>query len=160
MRTWIIGSGGDCDIVVAQPRVSRRHCRFSELADGHLVEDLGSSNGTYVNGERIAAETRVSSGDTITLGALVPMPWPPASGVPGATVLRIGRAADNDIVLDDARVSSHHARLIVSGTRTLIEDAGSSNGTFLNSPDRRVTEATLLAATDTVYFGSLTVPVA
>ncbi len=111
MRTWIIGSGADCDMVVAQPRVSGRHCRFTELADGYLVEDLGSSNGTYVNGERIAEATRVSAGDRITLGAIVPMPWPPASGVPGATVIRIGRAADNDIVLDDSRVSSHHARL-------------------------------------------------
>ena len=79
MRTWIIGIAEDCDIVVAQPRVSRRHCRFTELADGYLIEDLGSSNGTYVNGERIAAGTRVSAGDRITLGALVPMPWPPAS---------------------------------------------------------------------------------
>ena len=68
MRTWIIGSGADCDIVVAQPRVSGRHCRFTELADGHLVEDLGSSNGTYVNGERIAEPTRVSAGDRITHG--------------------------------------------------------------------------------------------
>src|SRR5215470_9355438 len=139
MRSWIIGSGSDCDIVVAQPRVSRRHCRFTELADGYLVEDLGSSNGTYVNGERIAEAMRVSAGDAITLGALVPMPWPPSSGAPGATVLRIGRKPENDIVLDDARVSSYHARLIVSEAGTLIEDAGSSNGTFLNSPDQRVT---------------------
>ena len=160
MRTWIIGSGGDCDIVVAQPRVSRRHCRFTELADGHLVEDLGSSNGTYVNGERIAEATRVSAGDTITLGALVPMPWPPSSGAPGATVLRIGRKSENDIVLDDARVSSYHARLIVSEAGTLIEDAGSSNGTFVNSPDHRVTQAIPLARADTVYFGSLAVPAA
>jgi pSer/pThr/pTyr-binding forkhead associated (FHA) protein len=157
MRIWIVGSGGNCDIVVAQPRVSRRHCRFTELADGYLLEDLGSSNGTYVNGERIDAATRVTAGDRITMGALEPMPWPPASGIAGATVLRIGRAADNDIVLDDARVSSHHARLIVSPARTLIEDAGSSNGTFLNSPDRRVMEPTLLAGTDTVFFGSLAI---
>jgi hypothetical protein len=42
----------------------------------------------------------------------------------------------------------------------LIEDLGSSNGTFLNSPDRRVTRAVPLAETDTVYFGSLAVPAA
>ena len=160
MQTWIIGSGEDCDIVVAQPKVSRRHCRFTEKADGCLLEDLNSSNGTYVNGERIAAATRVSTGDRITLGALVPMPWPPASGAPGASVIRIGRTADNDIVLDDARVSSRHARLIVSAARTLIEDAGSANGTFVNSPDQRVTEPISLAGTDTVYFGSLAVPAA
>ncbi len=160
MRIWIIGSGADCDIVVAQPRVSGRHCRFTELADGHLVEDLGSSNGTYVNGERIAEPTRVSAGDRITMGAIVPMPWPPASDVLGATVIRIGRVADNDIVLDDPRVSSHHARLIVSDSRTLIEDTGSANGTFVNSPENRATQAMPLRETDTVYFGSLAVPAA
>jgi pSer/pThr/pTyr-binding forkhead associated (FHA) protein len=158
MRTWIIGSGPDCDVVVVRPRVSRRHCRFTELADGFLIEDLGSSNGTYVNGERIAAATRVAAGDAVTLGALEPLPWPPNSGVPGWTVFRIGRTADNEIVLDDPRVSSHHARLLISGDRTLIEDTGSSNGTFVNAPDRRVTDAIPLSDTDTIYFGSLAVP--
>ena len=160
MRTWIIGSGADCDVVVAQPRVSRRHCRFTELADGYLVEDLGSSNGTYVNGERITEETRVLAGDRITLGALVPMPWPPTSGVPGATVLRIGRVADNDIVLDDPRVSGYHARLIVSDSRTLIEDTGSANGTFVStrSETQGDTRRSPWREADTVYFGSLAVP--
>jgi hypothetical protein len=63
-------------------------------------------------------------------------------------------------VLDDARVSSYHARLIVSAARTLIEDAGSSNGTFLNSPEQRVTQAIPMADTDTLFFGSLAVPAA
>jgi pSer/pThr/pTyr-binding forkhead associated (FHA) protein len=158
MRTWIIGSAGDCDVVVAQPRVSGRHCRFTELADGYLVEDLHSSNGTYVNGERIAEPTRISANDRVTLGALVAMPWPPSSGVPGAMVLRIGRAADSEIVLDDARVSSHHARLLVWEARTLIEDAGSSNGTFVNSTENRATQGIPLTDGDIVYFGSLAVP--
>ncbi len=160
MRTWMIGSGEDCDVVVAQPRVSRRHCRLTETPEGYRLEDLGSSNGTYVNGTRIAQPTIVSPGDRITLGALEPMPWPPSSGAPGAAVLRIGRAADNDIVLDDPRVSSHHARLLISGARTPIEDLGSSNGTFINSPDQRVTQAVPLTESDTVYFGSLVVPAA
>ena len=158
MRTWIIGSSEDCDVVVAQEKVSRRHCRFTETADGHVIEDLGSTNGTYVNGERIAASTRVTADDAVTLGALVPLPWPPASGVPGASVLTIGRAPDNDIVLDDVRVSSHHARLIVSNASAWIEDVGSANGTFVNAPDLRVAEATGLAVADTVYFGSFAVP--
>jgi pSer/pThr/pTyr-binding forkhead associated (FHA) protein len=158
MRTWTIGSGADCDVVVAQPRVSGRHCRFTELADGYLIEDLGSSNGTYVNGERIEKPTRVSTADAITLGALVPMPWPPGSGAPGATLVRIGRTADNDIVLDDPRVSSYHARLIVSEGRTQIEDAGSSNGTTVNSSDNPARKAIDLTEADTVYFGSMAVP--
>src|SRR5262249_50705813 len=49
---------------------------------------------------------------------------------------------------------------IVSEAGTLIEDAGSSNGTFVNSPDHRVTQAIPLGHADMVYFGSLAVPAA
>ena len=60
------------------------------------------------------------------------MPWPPEL----VKFLRIGRVPGNDIVLDDPRVSSRHARLmIVAGSEALIEDLGSSNGTFLNSAE-------------------------
>src|SRR3954453_3409838 len=110
MRTWIIGSGADCDLVVARPTVSGRHCRLTETSDGYLLEDLGSSNGTYVNGVRIASATRISAADAITMGLTVPLPWREPTG---ATVIRIGRDADNDIILDDPRVSGHHARLLV-----------------------------------------------
>jgi pSer/pThr/pTyr-binding forkhead associated (FHA) protein len=160
MRTWIIGSGTDCDLVVARATVSGRHCRLTETADGYLLEDLGSSNGTYVNGERIASATRVCANDTITLGLTVSLPLPEVAASPGATVVRIGRDADNEIVLDDPRVSGHHARLIVAGSKTLIEDLGSSNGTFVNSPDQRATESIPIAEPDVVYFGSLAVPAA
>ena len=70
------------------------------------------------------------------------MPWPSEL----AKFIRIGRIAGNDIVLDDPRVSSHHARLmIVGGSDALIEDLGSSNGTFLNSAENRVTRLTPLS---------------
>ena len=83
------------------------------------------------------------------------MPWPTDL----VKFVRIGRVEGNDIVLDDLRVSSRHARLmIVAGSEALIEDLGSSNGTFLNSVDLRVTRLTRLSISDTVYFGSLAVP--
>jgi pSer/pThr/pTyr-binding forkhead associated (FHA) protein len=46
--------------------------------------------------------------------------------------LTIGRADENDVVLDDATVSRHHARLVESGDRWFVEDRGSFNGTLLN----------------------------
>ena len=124
---------------------------------GFLLTDLGSTNGTYVNGVRIAGPIRLTAFDSVTLGRTVPLPWPPEL----TTFIRIGRLGDNDIVLDDARVSGHHARLIVlAGFQTLIEDIGSSNGTFLNSADCRVTGPIRIAETDTLYFGTLAVPAA
>jgi pSer/pThr/pTyr-binding forkhead associated (FHA) protein len=159
MRTWMIGSASDCDIVVVKPTVSGHHCRLTELPEGYLLEDLGSSNGTFVNGQRMAAALRVLPSDAITLGVAIPMPWPQPAVSPGAKIVRIGRDADNDIVLDDPRVSGHHARLLMSaGAVAFIEDIGSSNGTCVNSVDQRAKQAIALRETDTVYFGTFAVP--
>ena len=157
MRSWVIGSGADCDVVVDSPLASGRHCQLTQKPDGYFLEDLGSTNGTYVDGNRITSARRVTPAEAITLGQTVSMPWPPEV----ALFIRIGRIAGNDIVLEDPRVSSHHARLmIVAGSDTLIEDVGSSNGTYLNSAENRVTRPTRLTRSDTVYFGSLAVPAA
>ena len=105
---------------------------MTQTPEGLILEDLGSTNGTYVDGHRITAATRVTPAQEITLGQTVAMPWPSEL----VRFLRIGRVAGNEIVLDDPRVSSRHARLmIVAGSEALIEDLGSSNGTFLNSVD-------------------------
>jgi pSer/pThr/pTyr-binding forkhead associated (FHA) protein len=157
MRSWVIGSQADCDVVVDSPLVSARHCQLTQIPEGFVLNDLESTNGTFVDGVRITSPTRVTPGESITLGRTLLMPWPP--GV--LTFVRIGRAADNDIVVDDPRVSSHHARLImVDGGRTMIEDVGSSNGTFLNSAERRVTGPKLVTETDTLYFGTMAVAAA
>ena len=51
------------------PELSRRHARIWRADDGRLmVEDLGSTNGTFVNGERISGPTGLDTGDTVALG--------------------------------------------------------------------------------------------
>jgi hypothetical protein len=51
------------------PELSRHHARISTFKDGRLlVEDLGSTNGTFVNGEQIGAATVLGVGDTVSLG--------------------------------------------------------------------------------------------
>ncbi len=75
-QTWLIGGDPSCDIVVDLPTVSGRHCRLSRTHYGFSLEDLQSTNGTFVNGRRIEGPTRVTRSDTITLGRNVPMPWP------------------------------------------------------------------------------------
>jgi pSer/pThr/pTyr-binding forkhead associated (FHA) protein len=49
--------------------VSRRHAQFLKQGDTVFVEDLGSTNGTFVNGVRISAPTPVRPGDTVQFGA-------------------------------------------------------------------------------------------
>ena len=48
--------------------VSRLHCRFARLGEGWFIEDLGSANGTWINGERIEGSTATRSGDVILIG--------------------------------------------------------------------------------------------
>lgn len=155
MRSWVFGSGTECDIVVESALASGRHCELAQVPEGYVLTDLGSTNGTFVNGLRITSPTRVSISDQITLGRTVPLPWPSQA----TRHISIGRLDDNDIVLDDARVSGHHARLIIgAGSLIQIEDIGSSNGTYLNSADRRLTGPTPITERDTLYFGTLVVP--
>lgn len=159
-RSWIIGGEAGCDLRVEHPMVSARHCRLSEIGDRFLLEDLDSTNGTFVNGERIVSHL-IDHQDSVTLGRKVPLPWPPPSPAHLPTlkgrVISIGRLPDNDVVLDYPTVSSHHARIVVDGDHAMIEDIGSTNGTALGSPDRRVSHSPL-SPTDTVYFGSLPIP--
>ncbi len=51
--TLTIGRSGDCGIAIPSEEISRQHARVTPAADGLLIEDLGSSNGTYINGKRI-----------------------------------------------------------------------------------------------------------
>lgn len=69
--TLTLGRASENDVVLSQPSVSRQHARISRAADGHVsVEDLGSSNGTFVNGSRLKPETavRVDPDDVIVIG--------------------------------------------------------------------------------------------
>ncbi len=162
MQTWIIGSGTQCDIVVNSPGVSGRHCRLTSTPDGGFVlEDLGSTNGTHVNGMPITTSCRVTRRDTVTLGLTTPLPWPAESSSPRTAVLTIGREPDNDYVIDLLMVSGHHARVIWNGEpgKATIEDLGSSNGTAVGSPDQKITRSTFTTS-DTIYLGSYAVPAA
>jgi pSer/pThr/pTyr-binding forkhead associated (FHA) protein len=58
----------DCEITLTDTEVSRRHARIRALDDALAIEDLGSTNGTSVNGERIMGLVELKDGDTITMG--------------------------------------------------------------------------------------------
>jgi len=69
-----IGRAIDSDIVIAERQVSRYHARIEQDRDGYLLRDLGSKNGTFVNGERVRGQPyRLRDGDEITLAAIVQM---------------------------------------------------------------------------------------
>ena len=65
-----VGRHDDCLIRIKSSQVSRRHCEFLEV-DGRLtVRDLGSSNGTFVNGKRVLGQQALKVGDELTVGSV------------------------------------------------------------------------------------------
>ena len=64
----ILGSSPAADLVVVDPTVSKRHARLTVTDDGVTVEDLGSTNGTVINGERIDAPTLVTERVSLKCG--------------------------------------------------------------------------------------------
>jgi len=272
-RSWTIGAAPECDVVVNEPTVSGRHCRLTKLDAGWQLTDLGSTNGTYVNGQRVDQTVPVEPSDRITLGQNIPFPWqaftesaspgdvskhnatppqraagtqteaadaesaadapsdrprrrsqtddarraarpsratqdeqspsgkgsgqgrrqskqpsarhasnspapvppplpPTAASGAGASAsgrasrsaagsytaspsreIRIGREADNDVVIPTPVISRYHARLLDEGGTWQLEDLGSSNGTFVGTRENRITTARVSPA-DTVFFGT------
>lgn len=61
-----VGRSADCDITIDDPRVSRAHALLRVKQQSLSIEDLGSANGTQVNGRTISAETTLSDGDTVS----------------------------------------------------------------------------------------------
>ena len=66
-----VGRHPGATLVLDDPEVSRHHARIRPTANGAVVEDLGSTNGTYVNGSQIHAPTPVGPGDEILIGMSV-----------------------------------------------------------------------------------------
>ncbi len=64
-----IGRSTRCDITIADRFLSRRHARVFRAGDGWQIEDLGSRNGTFVNGRKIEHPTPIRDGDVIALSA-------------------------------------------------------------------------------------------
>jgi len=67
-RPLTLGRGQTCDVVVAHDTVSRRHAEISREAGGCYVSDLGSTNGTWIDGRRVDGVEPVRCGDQMLLG--------------------------------------------------------------------------------------------
>src|SRR5207244_3253260 len=63
-----IGRAPGCDVVLDNPVVSHAHAELRRDGDGFVVSDLGSTNGTFVNGDRVAAPKRLAPGDVVSVG--------------------------------------------------------------------------------------------
>jgi FHA domain len=67
-ETVKIGRAADCQLILDDDYVSTRHAQIVRTDSGYVVEDLGSTNGTYVNNERINTATPFGTTDTLRIG--------------------------------------------------------------------------------------------
>ena len=157
--TFIAGRGEDAEIELTHVEISRAHCRFVWDGTQCTVEDMGSTRGTRVNGDRIVAVTTLEPGDRIGIGPAIvefglgEVPEPAATTVAateaeappmlvhgqkadrveiGSEVV-IGRDADADVRLNDPAVSRRHAS-VQPGPHggCIVTDLESSGGSFVN----------------------------
>jgi len=180
-QVYRVGRDPGADVVVDQERVSWRHAVLF-VADGRwCLEDGGSTNGTYADGQRVrrleisdAGQFRLGHPETGPLlscsitrpagsprsptavwASVAPGDRPPTGStrIPDRA-LSIGRAAGNDVVIGDLRVSRSHAELRGLGEgRFELADLGSQNGTYVNG--QRVTAAIVTEA-DVIGIGGAT----
>ena len=72
---FVIGRSSECQLVVADRQVSRRHARLRKGELGHLLEDLGSKNGTHLNGILIDEPKMLKDGDEIQVALAVKLAY-------------------------------------------------------------------------------------
>ena len=100
----VIGRREDCDLRIPLGEVSRKHCRILRDGDSLKLEDLGSSNGTFLNGQRVQ-EAMLGPGDTVQVGPVVFVLQ--VDGQPADDELQpvTMAAADGEAVLDDEQAT-------------------------------------------------------
>lgn len=162
----VIGRDDDLAVSLLHEDVSRRHARIQWDGRSHWLEDLGSTNGTFLNGRRVAKEklrhlSVLSLGKALELVFLIGGEATQAltrTGILHAFLVRddadalpyeiavgdatIGRSAACNIVSESVEVSKVHARLSRTAEKLVLRDLGSANGTFVNGV--RVAEALLV----------------
>lgn len=154
-----IGRAAGANVVVPESRVSRRHLTVS-YDGGWVARDDDSSGGTWRDGVQVT-EVPVGDGVELTLGG----PSGPAVALAAAvvaadgtapprppSVIRVGRAPDNDIVIDDLLTALHHARLTPNAAGWYLEDLDKHHQTFVRGAD---VETAQLAEGDIVTFGKV-----
>lgn len=141
--TVVLGRSESVDVRLDELTVSRRHAEVRRAASGWVVADLGTQNGTYVNGARIAGPTPLKPGDEISMGAVTlgfedaavaAAPAQPAAGVklvepPASETKAVLARIDADAIPISPAESALSASL-TSRLQFLYDLAGDLGGTF------------------------------
>jgi pSer/pThr/pTyr-binding forkhead associated (FHA) protein len=82
----LIGRDSSNGVAINDAEISRKHSRLSFQGGKYVLEDLGSTNGTFVNGQRLAGPVVLKPGDVVSLGEQIVLMYDAINMDPGATV--------------------------------------------------------------------------
>jgi pSer/pThr/pTyr-binding forkhead associated (FHA) protein len=137
-----VGRVPEMDIVIDNVSVSRRQAEIQQAADGWIVRDIGSSNGTFVNGERLTGDRPLRAGDEIAIGkySLFFERIPSGVGAPPSTVttrpIATARSGgDATMFLKPDEVEQLQKSVAQKRQAHLLWEAGGQRGTQYLRPD-------------------------
>src|SRR5512134_2017294 len=88
-----VGRDSTNEIVINDAEVSRRHARLTFQGGKYVLEDLGSTNGTFVNGQRLAGPRVLKAGEVVSFGEQIVLVFEAINADPGATMVSPRSAA-------------------------------------------------------------------
>lgn len=172
----IIGrSNEEGQLPIDHPSLSRKHLSLTANEQGVFAEDMGSTNGSYLNGNRLSTGQLflLSKKDSLSLtpdnAVIVQLvgansrsssksnssekekSMDISSILEAKKEVLIGRSTECDLVLDDVMVSRKHARISQKDGKNWIEDLNSSNGVFVNG--KKIAAKQVLSGKDQILIG-------
>ena len=167
-NNWIVGKGPESHIKLNNPRISKNHIQIIYNRNGDLLlQDLNSTNGTYLNGIKISNVHKLKEKDRLQLAGVndILIVVEKSSSLDHSSSqnnlqeilskkhkIIIGRDKNCDIVLPEVTVSSKHAEISkISDEVYLLRDLGSTNGTYINGDKLR--GSVNISLSDKIYIG-------
>ena len=141
-RAVFVGRGADCVLRLASDTVSERHAVVFESGGVLFVQDLGSRNGTFLDGARVTRAVPWNGAATLRCGGgAVSLAAARAALAAGAPAAVVGRAPECTDVVPDPSVSGFHALLAACGRELWAVDLGAANGLFAGRGGRPIVAA-------------------
>ena len=147
-RSVVVGRGVTTDIAVYDPTISRRHAELTASPDGVQVKDLGSSNGTCINGTRVK-QGKLRPPDTVTFGKVLfhlEEAPPPPTGHPvvAMSAVSTGTHGPGGVIVRQLQVSGGIPAGITSMERRMSEEVGQLRLAARTQEERATKRLTLL----------------